>query len=67
MLAVLAGTEQAALAVDQWTGNSPGEEAPDQRWGSAAGRSHSAAANATDASAKGGHAEPLTSQGELPA
>ncbi|MFJ2715495.1 hypothetical protein [Streptomyces sp. NPDC087437] len=66
-LAVLAGTEQAALAVDQRTGGGPGEAAPEQRWGSAAGRGHSVAAGVTDASAKGGHAEPLKGRGELAA
>lgn len=66
VLAVLAGTEQTVLAVDQWTRNSSGEEAPRQRWGSAAERSHSATADATAASAKGGHAGPLTNRGELP-
>ncbi|MFB7455594.1 LamG-like jellyroll fold domain-containing protein [Streptomyces sp. NPDC056188] len=65
VLAVLAGTEHAAFAVDQWTGGGPGEEAPDQRWGSAAGRGHSVSADATDVSAEGGHAEPLKGPGEL--
>lgn len=57
---------QAALALGQ-TVEVSGEEAPDQRWGSAAGRSHSASADATDASSKGGHENPLTGRGELPA
>ncbi|NUR04606.1 MAG: hypothetical protein HOY79_51325 [Streptomyces sp.] len=66
VLAVLAGTQQAALAVDRWESGSAAN-APDRRWGSAAGRRHTASADATDASAKGGHAGPLTGRGELPA
>ncbi|WEO95811.1 LamG-like jellyroll fold domain-containing protein [Streptomyces sp. FXJ1.172] len=66
MTAVLAGTQQAALAVDSWPGTSGGN-APDQHWGSAAGRRHTASANATEAFAKGGHAGPRTGRGELPA
>ncbi|WP_317453992.1 LamG-like jellyroll fold domain-containing protein [Streptomyces sp. TRM68416] len=68
-LATLAGTEQAALAADQWGRGTSGknEHAPDQSWGSAAGRRHTAPADATDASAKGGHNGPLTGRGELPA
>ncbi|WP_323139335.1 hypothetical protein [Streptomyces sp. NBC_01549] len=66
-MAVLAGTEQAALAVDQWTGGSSAADAPDQPWGSASGRKHTASADATDATAKGGHDGPLTGRGELPA
>ncbi|MEY2247454.1 LamG-like jellyroll fold domain-containing protein [Streptomyces sp. BF23-18] len=65
-LAVLAGTEQAALALGQG-GNGSAGQAPDQVWGSAAGRRHTASADATDASAKGGNAEPLKGRGELPA
>ncbi|ELS55655.1 LamG-like jellyroll fold domain-containing protein [Streptomyces viridochromogenes] len=64
---MIAGTEQAALAVDQWAAGPSTEEAPDQLWGSAAGRRHTASADATDASAKGGHDGPLTGRGELPA
>ncbi|MGV9625460.1 LamG-like jellyroll fold domain-containing protein [Streptomyces sp. NPDC003487] len=66
-MAVLAGTEQAALAVDRWSAAASGQDAPDQRWGSAAGRSHKASGGATDAAAKGGHSGPLTAPGELPA
>ncbi|NDK25309.1 DNRLRE domain-containing protein [Streptomyces sp. TR1341] len=65
MTAVLAGTQQAALAVDHWSGTS-GQHAPGQHWGSAAGHGHTASANATEASAKGGHTEPRTGRGELP-
>ncbi|MDX2679216.1 hypothetical protein [Streptomyces soliscabiei] len=45
VLAVLTGTEQVALAIGQSTPVGSGE-APDQRWGSAAGRSHTASAKA---------------------
>ncbi|MGW4458869.1 LamG-like jellyroll fold domain-containing protein [Streptomyces albidoflavus] len=52
-MAVLAGTEQVALA---YPGNSPGsgESAPDQMWGTAAGRSHRASADATSADGAAG-------------
>ncbi|WP_406354787.1 LamG-like jellyroll fold domain-containing protein [Streptomyces sp. NBC_00658] len=66
VLAVLTGTEQAALALGQTTAGSAAD-APDQRWGSAAGRGHTASADATDASAKGGNSGPSTGRGELPA
>ncbi|MEV6183070.1 LamG-like jellyroll fold domain-containing protein [Streptomyces sp. NPDC052015] len=65
MLAVLAGAEQAAYAIGQSRAGSPGE-VPDQRWGSAAGRSHTASANVTDAAANGGRDGALTGRGELP-
>ncbi|MEU3086606.1 LamG-like jellyroll fold domain-containing protein [Streptomyces massasporeus] len=63
----MAGTEQAVPAVDQTTDAASTAEAPDQSWGSAAGRSHTAPADATDASAKGGHEQPLTGRGQVPA
>ncbi|MFD9326656.1 LamG-like jellyroll fold domain-containing protein [Streptomyces sp. NPDC060065] len=63
---MLTGTEQAALALGQTTAGSAAD-APDQRWGSAAGRGHTASADATDASAKGGNSAPSTGRGELPA
>ncbi|MGW1326855.1 LamG-like jellyroll fold domain-containing protein [Streptomyces antibioticus] len=66
LLAVLAGTEQVALATAQPTAVKS-EEAPDQRWGSAAGRSHAASGDATDAAAKGGRHGALAGRGELPA
>ncbi|MEU3890796.1 LamG-like jellyroll fold domain-containing protein [Streptomyces sp. NPDC029041] len=66
-MAVLAGTEQAALALGQGRSGASGPDAPDQRWGSAAGRSHKASTGATDASAKGGHNGPRKGSGELPA
>ncbi|WP_052190083.1 LamG-like jellyroll fold domain-containing protein [Streptomyces sp. NRRL S-1824] len=63
-MSVLAGTQQVALAASRLTAENAG--APDQRWGSAAGRRHTASTDATDASAKGGHAGPLKGRGELP-
>ncbi|MFD8736556.1 LamG-like jellyroll fold domain-containing protein [Streptomyces sp. NPDC059618] len=65
-MSILAGTQQVAWAASGMAGRS-GEAAPDQRWGSAAGRRHTALADGTDASAKGGHASPLKGPGELPA
>ncbi|MEH0549994.1 LamG-like jellyroll fold domain-containing protein [Streptomyces sp. B21-101] len=62
----MAGTEQVAFAVGEST-SVGSAEAPDQRWGSAAGRSHAASAEATDASAKGGRDGALAGRGELPA
>ncbi|MFF5809259.1 LamG-like jellyroll fold domain-containing protein [Streptomyces sp. NPDC012746] len=68
-MAVLAGTEQAALAVNQWvtakTASGTGER-PEQGWGSARGRGHSASGDATDAAAGGGHGGALKAPGELP-
>ncbi|MFH9554498.1 LamG-like jellyroll fold domain-containing protein [Streptomyces sp. NPDC017435] len=66
VLAVLAGTDQVVFAVGQSAGVGS-EEAPDQRWGSAAGRGHTASVQTTDASAEGGRDEALTGRGELPA
>ncbi|WP_434099529.1 LamG-like jellyroll fold domain-containing protein [Streptomyces sviceus] len=66
MLAVLAGTEQGVSAL-AFSATSSSEPAPDQRWGSAAGRSHTASANRTDATAKGGRDGALKGRGELPA
>ncbi|WP_251066910.1 LamG-like jellyroll fold domain-containing protein [Streptomyces sp. ISL-36] len=66
-MTVLAGTEQAALAVGQSTAARSGPGArPDQRWGSADGRSHSASGDATDANASGGRSGALKALGELP-
>ncbi|MFD9420449.1 LamG-like jellyroll fold domain-containing protein [Streptomyces goshikiensis] len=68
-MAVLAGTEQAALAVNQWvtakTGFGTGER-PEQGWGSARGRGHSASGDATDTAAGGGRIGALKAPGELP-
>ncbi|MCX5071011.1 hypothetical protein OHA84_36425 [Streptomyces sp. NBC_00513] len=68
-MAVLAGTEQAALAVNQWvtakTGYRAGER-PEQGWGSARGTGHSASGDATDATAGGGRSGALKAPGELP-
>ncbi|MFJ5811103.1 LamG-like jellyroll fold domain-containing protein [Streptomyces sp. NPDC093093] len=68
-MAVLAGTEQAALAVNQWViakaGSGAGER-PQQGWGSARNRGHSAPGDATDATAGGGRSGALKAPGELP-
>ncbi|MFI2205980.1 LamG-like jellyroll fold domain-containing protein [Streptomyces sp. NPDC020192] len=64
-MAVLTGTQQAALAVDRWSGASA-QGVPGQHWGSAAGRRHIASAAATEASVRGGHTGPRTGRGELP-
>ncbi|MFE3858155.1 DNRLRE domain-containing protein [Streptomyces griseorubiginosus] len=66
MLAVLAGTDQGVSALELAVSASSGT-APDQRWGSAAGRSHTALADATDATARGGRDGALPGLGELPA
>ncbi|MGW5425055.1 LamG-like jellyroll fold domain-containing protein [Streptomyces sp. NPDC003943] len=69
ILAVLAGTEQAAWAVNKWDtaryGPGAGDR-PEQGWGSARGRRHSAAGSTTDASAGGGRSGALKGRGELP-
>lgn len=66
VMAVLVGTEQAAVAIVREASDGPGDSAPEQRWGSAAGRSHHAGANATTATASGGRPGALTGRGELP-
>ncbi|WP_455569190.1 LamG-like jellyroll fold domain-containing protein [Streptomyces lavendulae] len=67
-MAVLAGTEQAALAASRWAVDkavpAPGER-PKQGWGSARGRGHDAAGDTTDAQADGGHRGAQTAPGEL--
>ncbi|MEU1780508.1 LamG-like jellyroll fold domain-containing protein [Streptomyces abikoensis] len=66
-MALLCGTEQVALAVDQWNRSSPDNPgAPGQRWGSAAGRSHRATGGTTEAAAKGGRPGALEAPGQLP-
>ncbi|MFJ3582348.1 LamG-like jellyroll fold domain-containing protein [Streptomyces sp. NPDC090127] len=68
MMAVLAGTEQAALAVTRWVAAKAGPgagELPEQGWGSARGRGHSATGDATDAAAAGGRRGALKAPGEL--
>ena len=65
-LILLAGTEQAASALELSAALSSGAT-PDQPWGSATGRSHTAAASTTDATARGGHDGALTGRGEVPA
>ncbi|AWZ10381.1 laminin G [Streptomyces sp. ICC4] len=70
VMAVLAGTEQAALAANQWVvaakGSGAGER-PGQAWGSARGRSHDASGNVTGAAAGGGRSGAQKAPGELPA
>jgi RHS repeat-associated protein len=65
VLAVLAGTEQVAFSVGQSSGAAEGS-APEQRWGSAANRRHTAPADSTDAAVKGGRRTPSKGRGELP-
>ncbi|MFB7608614.1 LamG-like jellyroll fold domain-containing protein [Streptomyces gardneri] len=68
ILAVLTGTEQAALALDHWAakiGRGAGDT-PGQGWGSAQGRGNKAPGDATDAAAGGGRDGALTAPGELP-
>ncbi|MFF8607691.1 LamG-like jellyroll fold domain-containing protein [Streptomyces sp. NPDC015346] len=68
-MAVLTGTEQGASAATQWSPqqriNSP--DAPEQSWSSAEGRSFKAKPSTTDATASGGHDDPVKAPGELPA
>ncbi|MFF4155496.1 LamG-like jellyroll fold domain-containing protein [Streptomyces sp. NPDC001678] len=67
VMALLCGTEQVALAVDQWNRSSLGSPgAPGQRWGSAAGRGHRVAGGATEAAAKDGRPGALEAPGQLP-
>ncbi len=65
VLAVLAGTEQGASTLALSAADSGTTAAPEQSWGSAAGRSHKASADATDASAKGGRTGALAGPGEV--
>ncbi|WP_328966373.1 hypothetical protein [Streptomyces sp. NBC_00239] len=67
-MTVLAGTEQAAQAAGLWSASRSGPgagELPEQGWGSARGRGHSAPGDATDAAASGGRADALKGRGEL--
>ncbi|MFD3337341.1 LamG-like jellyroll fold domain-containing protein [Streptomyces sp. NPDC058700] len=68
-MAVLAGTEQAAVAANRWvaakTGYGAGE-LPQQGWGSARGRGHSVSGGATDAAVGGGRSGAQKAPGELP-
>ncbi|MDX3184912.1 DNRLRE domain-containing protein [Streptomyces sp. ME02-7008A-1] len=65
-MAVLAGTEQAAVAFDKTdVVRVPVGEVPDQDWGSAAGRSHRASTGVTDAVATGGRGNAVDAPGEL--
>nr|WP_311137479.1 hypothetical protein [Streptomyces sp. I6] len=66
-MAALAGTEQAALAVGSWRGPSAvaAGERPDQRWGTAGGRSNRASPDRTDATTSGGRNGALRAPGQL--
>ncbi|WP_406505326.1 LamG-like jellyroll fold domain-containing protein [Streptomyces sp. NBC_00212] len=64
-MAVLAGTEQAALAAQLGSPIAVGE-LPGQGWGSAAGRGHETSPDATSAAASGGNNGALRAPGELP-
>ncbi|MCY0954111.1 LamG-like jellyroll fold domain-containing protein [Streptomyces sp. H27-S2] len=69
VMAVLAGTEQAALAVNQWVTarKVPGAgERPEQAWGSARGRGHEVPGSATEAGTDGGRRGAQKAPGELP-
>lgn len=68
LVAVLACTEQAALAVARWAESRPGPGPggrPEQAWGTARGRGHDAAGGATEAAAAGGGSGALKAPGEL--
>ncbi|WP_405535087.1 DNRLRE domain-containing protein [Streptomyces sp. NBC_00075] len=68
MAAVMAGmgmAEGAAVAVPWAQRELSSGERPEQRWGTAAGRSHEAAADATDAAAGGGRSGHVSGKGEL--
>ncbi|MEU2359777.1 LamG-like jellyroll fold domain-containing protein [Streptomyces noursei] len=68
VLAVLCGTEQAALALAKWERTrSLFSDVPEQRWGSADGKGHQASAADTRAHAGGGRAGALEAPGQLPA
>ncbi|WP_405428450.1 LamG-like jellyroll fold domain-containing protein [Streptomyces erythrochromogenes] len=68
VLAVIAGTEQAALAVERWVSlmSVPGPGGrPEQVWGSARGRAHEASGNVTSAGTQGGRGGAQKAPGEL--
>ncbi|MEU8932882.1 LamG-like jellyroll fold domain-containing protein [Streptomyces sp. NPDC048409] len=65
VLAVLAGTEQGAASLALSAAGGGTTAAPEQSWGSAAGRGHKASAQATDAAAKGGRRGALAGRGEV--
>ncbi|GHF66160.1 hypothetical protein GCM10010218_54560 [Streptomyces mashuensis] len=69
VMALLSATEQVALALDQWNRRTvaDGPDAPDQFWGTAAGRGHRVPGSATEAVDKGGRRNPLAAPGQLPA
>ncbi|MFE0040236.1 hypothetical protein [Streptomyces sp. NPDC058992] len=66
-MAALAGTEQAAAVVGSWRGSSAVDagERPDQRWGTADGRSNHAPPDRTDATTSGGRPGALPAPGQL--
>ncbi|MFD9976418.1 LamG-like jellyroll fold domain-containing protein [Streptomyces sp. NPDC059017] len=66
-MAALAGTEQAAAVVGSWRGSSAVDagERPDQRWGTADGRSNHAPPDRTDATTSGGRPGALRAPGQL--
>ncbi|WP_267244728.1 hypothetical protein [Streptomyces sp. PR69] len=68
-MAVLTGSEQTVLAASRGSGGSAvgRMDAPDQRWGSAEGRGHTASGEATQAAAEGGRKGALTAPGQLAA
>ncbi|GHD75502.1 LamG-like jellyroll fold domain-containing protein [Streptomyces goshikiensis] len=69
VLAVLAGTEQAALAATRWAMAKVGQGAgqrPGQGWGTADDRAHAVSSRETGASAAGGRAGAVPSAEELP-
>ncbi|WP_258527915.1 LamG-like jellyroll fold domain-containing protein, partial [Streptomyces sp. NBRC 110611] len=68
LIAVLCGTEQAALAVERWDSERLlGVNAPVQQWGSADGRGHAVSGAETGARAGGGRPGTLEAPGQLPA
>ncbi|WP_418961287.1 LamG-like jellyroll fold domain-containing protein [Streptomyces tritici] len=64
-MAALTGVQDAALALAQNVVPAVGD-APDQRWGSANGRSHQAGSASTDAAAAGGSSTALKAPGQMP-
>ncbi|MFJ8232825.1 LamG-like jellyroll fold domain-containing protein [Streptomyces sp. NPDC094448] len=69
LLTVLVGTEQGVLAAASWSPDAPkagAADTPDQKWGSADGRGHSALPGATDAAVAGGRPGHTKAPGELP-
>jgi hypothetical protein len=68
MAAIMAGmgvAEGVAVAAPWAQRELSSGQRPEQRWGTAAGRSHEAAVDATDASAGGGRSGHVNGKGEL--